>query len=180
MVISHFTSIISSTGALRSSSSTSSFSDCSSSPFGSCVERGSATGGGCVVHNGNQYHHHYWQQNLHYKFLSLHFFLCILSLFYISPPVTAESGGWAFIKSLLSGSSSGTAVNCAFSTLKCHLRFKTVCWRYFICLWSPTVWIPRTDLGVKLMDSFGEDSAGEHTRNLFSQETCMNFLWFFF
>lgn len=119
MVISHFTSIISSTGALTSSSSTSSSSVCSSSPFGSCVGRGSAGGRERVAPPDKPL------TPSSVSFLR-HFLLCVL--FYNNLPVSAESDGGAFLKSFIFSSSSGTAVDCVCSsTLKSHLRFlKTV------------------------------------------------------
>lgn len=116
-IISQFTSISSFSGALMSSPSTSSSSVCFSSPFASCVGGGSAA-------PDNHYHccdQPHCQQNSPFKFIfALGFCLCILNLFFISLPVTAESGGCAFIFS----SSSGTVVDCASSsTLKSHLRF---------------------------------------------------------
>lgn len=57
-MISCFTSIISSTGALRSSSSTSPSSVCSFSSFTSCSGRGSTIGAASVAPAGSHYHRH--------------------------------------------------------------------------------------------------------------------------
>lgn len=63
----------------------------------------------------------------------LHLLLCFFSSTTTPPAAAAaESGGCAFL-----GSSWGSAVDCASSsTLKSHLRFETMCWRYLICLIS--------------------------------------------
>lgn len=124
MIISHFTSIISSTGALRSSSSSS---VCSSSPCGSPrVWMGSVGGEACVVSPGYHYHH-YCQPNSLFKFLC--FYLHFELVFFTNPPVTAESGECAFLKYFIFSSSSGTAVDWACSSfLKSHIRFKTKTW----------------------------------------------------
>ena len=161
MYVSSSTFIISSTGAFRSSSTTSSSLVCSSCPL--CSGLGSSSTARVAAPGDHNHHCQFlcW-------FLSLLWFLFLLYSSYTDQPVAIESGGCRFFGTIISSSSRGSPCS---SILKSNIKSK-LCEGPISLVWTLTMWTQSTDLGVMPTKSFTGCAKGHRKQiNINHKET---------